>query len=385
MQGSGSIHIAIVAGETSGDQLGAGLIEALRSHYPQARFEGIAGPRMLAAGCESLYPMERLSVMGLVETAGRWPEVLTMRRDLLRRYRDDPPAAFIGVDAPDFNLSLERMLRETGVPTVHYASPSVWAWRRYRLPKIRRSVDRMLVLLPFEADFYAEHGIRADFVGHPLADQVTWTPGTVAARERLGLNEKGPVVALLPGSRMGEVGRLAGSMVGAARWLGGRKSGVRFVVPLIDSATTGRFQQAIDELHDRSAFTLLDGRAHDAMEAADVVLLASGTATLEALLVGRPMVITYRIHPMTWSIGRRMLHVPFVGLPNLLAGRLVAPELLQDAATPGRLGAAVLGLLNCAEGRERQTSTYAKIAQTLGSDASARAAQSVRDLLEERR
>ena len=329
--------------------------------------------------------MERLSVMGLIETAGRWPEALSMRRALLRRYRDDPPAVFIGVDAPDFNLSLERKLREGGVPTVHYASPSVWAWRRYRLPKIRRSVDRMLVLLPFEAEFYAEHGIRADFVGHPLADQVAWTPDTGAARERLGLAKKGPLVALLPGSRMGEVGRLARSMVGAARWLGGRKSGVRFVVPLIDSETTERFQQAIDESHDRSVFTLLDGRAHDAMEAADAVLLASGTATLEALLLGRPMVITYRMHPMTWSIGRRMLHVPYVGLPNLLAGRLVAPELLQDAATPSRLGAAVLGLLNSAHGRERQRAAYAAIAQTLGSDASARAAESVRDVLEHRR
>lgn len=378
------MRIAICAGEASGDFLGAGLVAALARRYPYATFEGIAGPRMQAAGCRSLYPMARLSVMGLVEVAGRMPEVMAMRRALVRRYAADPPNVYIGVDAPDFNLSLESRLRERGIPTVHYASPSVWAWRRYRLAKIRRSVDRMLVLFPFEETFYAEHGVRARFVGHPLAQQVTWTDDPQPARRRLGLSSEGAVVALLPGSRMSEVGMLAEPLVEAAEWLARRQTGVRFVVPLVDPATTGRFQQTIDALHERAVFTLLEGDAHSAMEAADAVLLASGTATLEALLMGRPMVITYRTHPVTWGIGRRMVHIPFVGLPNLLAGRGVAPELLQDAATGSRLGAELLGLLRDPGARQRQRDAWRSIAGTLGEDASERAADAVCELLEER-
>jgi lipid-A-disaccharide synthase len=328
--------------------------------------------------------MSRLSVMGLAEVLGRMPEVMRMRGALERRFAAQPPDVYIGVDAPDFNLALERRLRARGIPTVHYASPSVWAWRRYRLPKIRRSVDLMLVLLPFEQAFYQEHGIEARFVGHPLAQQVAWSDDPGPARRRLGLPLQGQVVALLPGSRMSEVSRLAEPMVGTARWLLRRRPGMRFVVPLTDPEIAGRFRQAMDPVRDRAAFTLLDGDAHCAMEASDVVLLASGTATLEALLMGRPMVITYRTHPATWSIGRRMLHVPFVGLPNVLAGRAVAPELLQELATPQRLGAEVLGLLEHAGARRRQRERYRQIAGTLGEDASERAADAVCELLEAR-
>lgn len=379
------MRIAICAGEASGDLLGAGLVEALSRRFPGAQFEGIAGPRMQAAGCRSLYPMSRLSVMGLVETAGRWPEVIRMRRALLARFGARPPDVFVGVDAPDFNLALERRLRERGVPTVHYASPSVWAWRRYRLPKIQRSVDRMLVLLPFERAFYARHGIDARFVGHPLADRLCWSDDPGPARRRLGLPARGPVVALLPGSRAGEVAALAAPMAGAACWLAARRPGIRFVVPLVDSGIARRFEQAAGAVRGRAELVLLDGDAPSAMESADAVLLASGTATLEALLLGRPMVITYRTHPLTWSIGRRMLHVPWVGLPNLLAARAVVPELLQDAATPARLGAELLALLARPAAAARQRAALRAIAGTLSTGASERAAEEVAALLESRR
>ena len=377
------MRVAIVAGEASGDLLGEGLIEALRERFPRARFEGIAGPRMQAAGCESLYPMERLSVMGLAEVAGRMPEVIRLRRRLARRWLADRPAVFVGVDAPDFNLHLEMRLRAAGVRTVHYVSPSVWAWRRYRLRKIRAGVDRMLALFPFEEAFYAAHGVPACFVGHPLADRLEEAPDPAPARARLGIAPHGPVVALLPGSRLTEVGAMGTSLVGAANWLARRRPDTRFVVPLVDRATRERFQQAIHTSQDGGAvFHLVDGDAHGAMQAADVVLLASGTATLEALLIGRPMVITYRTHPVTWAIGSRLLQVPCVGLPNLLAGRQVAPELLQHAATAPRLGAEVLALLRSPDARARQCAAWRAIAGTLRRGASERAASAVSSLLE---
>jgi lipid-A-disaccharide synthase len=378
------MRIAIFAGETSGDVLGAGLIAALRERLPAARFEGIAGPRMLALGCESLYPMDRLAVMGLVEVAGRYPEIMRLRGRLARRYLADPPDVYIGIDAPDFNLHLQMRLRRAGIPTVHYVSPSVWAWRRYRIRKIRAGVDRMLVLFPFEQAFYAGHGVDARFVGHPLADAIEGSEDTAAARRRLGLPARVPVVALLPGSRMMELDALADVMVGAAHWLAGRREAVRFVVPLVDYATRQRFQRAIDVSPGRAQFALLDGDAHTAMEAADVVLLASGTASLEALLLDRPMVITYRTHPLTWAIGRRLLHVPHVGLPNLLAGRAIVAELLQGDATPRRLGAEVLALLDSGAARAAQREAFRGIAHSLRNDASARAADAVVDLLQAR-
>jgi lipid-A-disaccharide synthase len=377
------MRIAVVAGEASGDLLGEGLVRALAARFPTARFEGIAGPRMQAAGCTSLYPMERLSVMGLAEVAARMPEVIRLRRRLARRLLSDPPAVFVGIDAPDFNLVLERRLRAGGVRTVHYVSPSVWAWRRYRLRKIRAGVDRMLVLFPFEADFYAREGIDARFVGHPLADQLEPVEDARPARARLGLRAEAPVVALLAGSRMTEVAALGDTLVETAHWLARRRPGIRFVVPFADRPTRERFQQSIDTSHGGAAFRLLDGDAHAAMEAADVVLLASGTATLEALLIGRPMVITYRTHPVTWAIGTRMVKLSHVGLPNLLAGRAVAPELLQDAATPRCLGAEVLALLDSPADRSRQRGSYRGIAATLRRGASERAAAAVAELVED--
>ncbi len=244
------MRIAIIAGEASGDLLGAGLIRAITARYPQARFEGIAGPRMTAAGCEVLYPMERLAVIGLLETYRRYRELRGVRRRLTIRFIDDPPDLFVGVDAPDFNLSLELTLRRAGISTVHYASPQVWAWRRYRLRKIRRAVDMMLTLFPFEEKFYRDRGVRARFVGHPLADIIPESPDQAAARAELGLEPGAEIVAMLPGSRLSEVSLLAGPMVCAARWLVLRRPGLRFVVPLVDDRVRDRFETALSACGD---------------------------------------------------------------------------------------------------------------------------------------
>jgi len=378
------MRIVIVAGETSGDILAAGLIKQLRQHLPQAHFEGIAGPRMQAQGCHSIYPMERLSVMGLFEAVGRYGEVLPLRWRLARQYRQQPPAMFIGVDAPDFNIHLEMNLRAAGIPTVHYVSPSLWAWRRYRIKKIRKAVDRMLVLFPFEKDFYSEQGVDAVFVGHPAADRLqAEAPG--AARMRLGLPANSTVIALLPGSRLSEVNYLSEVMVRTGRWLSTRVRNPRFVVPLVSAAIRKRFEQALGCFSGADLFHLLDGDAHSAVSAADVVLLASGTATLETLLLNRPMVITYIGHPLSWEIVSRMLQVKDVGLANLLAGHRVAPELLQYQATPQALGAEILALLNSPKARQRQLDAYQSIARTLRIDADANAAQAVIDILDKHR
>ena len=375
------MRIALFAGEASGDLLGAGLIRSLRSRFPLAQFEGIAGPLMQAEGCHSIYPMERLSVMGLAEVAGRMPEVLRMRAALARRYIETPPDVFVGIDAPDFNLHLEMRLKRAGIKIVHYVSPSVWAWRQYRLRKIKAGVDRMLVLFPFEAQFYARHGVEVRFVGHPLADELQFRPDCAQARSVLGLPCAGQVVALLPGSRNTEVEALAARLIDAAHWLAARRSRLSFVVPLINDSTHVRFARALDESPGPGVFKLVRGDARTAMAAADVVLLASGTATLEALLIGRPMVITYRTHPLTWAIGRRLLNVDQVGLPNLLAARPLVAELLQDAASAPRLGAEVLALLGNAQARSDQVGAFAAIAATLRNNASECAADAIAELI----
>jgi lipid-A-disaccharide synthase len=374
------LRVVITAGEASGDQLGAGLIEAIRSRRPDATFQGIAGPKMQAAGCESFYPMERLSVMGLFEAFGRFAEVIPMRRRLAKHLIADPPDVLVGVDAPDFNLSLELMVRRAGVPTLHYVSPSVWAWRRYRLKKITRAVDRMLVLFPFEREFYRQREIPVSFVGHPMADEIPMQSDRVAARRSLGLPEGGEYVALLPGSRVSEVRFLAEPLARTAAWLTQRRPELRFVAPLVDVATRSLFEAAAQRYAADLSIHLVDGRARDAMAAADAVLVASGTATLEALLLKRPMVITYRTLPLTWIIGRRMLHVDHVGLPNLLAGERLVPELLQREAVPERLGPPLLEFLQSPQRVRTLEQRFAEIHASLMNDASARAADAVLDV-----
>ena len=342
---TGPPAIAVVAGEASGDLLGARLMRAIRAAEPEARFSGIGGPEMEALGFDSFLPMERLSVMGLFEAVVRFIELLPERHRLAGRLRAAAPDVFVGIDAPDFNLSLERRLRASGIPTVHYVSPSIWAWRAYRAARMRRAADRILTLFPFEAELCRRNGIEARFVGHPLAEELG--PGDrSAARRRLGLPEEGPIVALLPGSRSREVRHVGGPLLETAAWLHRRRPELRFIAPMATPALHSEFQRMAD-VRGGAPVTRFDGESRAVMSAADVVVLASGTASLEAMLLRRPMVVAWRGLAPTWFILRRWLgrNVRFVALPNLLAGRRIVPELLQDEARPERLGPAVLRLL----------------------------------------
>lgn len=377
------MRIAIVAGEASGDLLGAGLIQAVHARLPQVRFEGIAGPRMAAAGCEVLCPAERLAVMGLVEVLGRYLELAGVRRQLAARWIADPPDVFIGIDAPDFNLGLERRLKDHGIATVHYVSPSVWAWRQYRLRKIARSTDLMLTLFPFESAFYTAHNVPVRFVGHPLADVIPLEINQATARRALDLPANGEMIALLPGSRITEVGALAATFLATAAHCFAQRPGLRFLVPLATARTRQLFEAALRD-HPDLPIHLYTGRAHEAMAAANAVLVASGTATLEALLLKRPMVVAYRQAPLTYAITKRLLRVPYVALPNLLAGQMLVPELLQDAAQPAALAAALLRYFTHPEEVNALQNSYKHIHHTLRRDASREAAAAVLDLAEAR-
>ncbi len=378
------MHVAMVAGELSGDLLGAGLMAALRERYPQARFSGIGGPEMLAQGFHSLAPLERLAVMGLVEVLRHLPELLRIRRALYQHWLAAPPQVFIGIDAPDFNLGLERRLRARGIPTVHYVSPSVWAWRPWRVRKIARAVSLMLTLLPFEEEFYRKHGVPVRHVGHPLADAIPPRSDPLLARQSLNLDwpADSVVVALLPGSRLGEVSRLGPVFLETARWLHARRPELRFLIP----AATSRLYEVLTALRERYApvppLTLARGHSRAVMAAADVALLASGTATLEAMLLKRPMVVAYRVAPATAWIARRLLTVSHFALPNLLAGREVVPEFIQEAATVANLGPAMLRWLDDATARKELVTEFDALHVRLRRDANRQAAAAVAELLE---
>ncbi|RMP63181.1 hypothetical protein ALQ18_01683 [Pseudomonas marginalis pv. marginalis] len=370
-----NLRIALVAGEASGDILGAGLMRALKAQHPAVEFIGVGGPLMQAEGLTSYFPMERLSVMGLVEVLGRLRELLARRKLLIRTLIEEKPDVFIGIDAPDFTLTIELKLRQAGIKTVHYVSPSVWAWRQKRVLNIREGCDLMLTLLPFEARFYEEKGVPVRFVGHTLADTIPLHADRAAARAELGLPD-GPLVALMPGSRGGEVGRLGALFFDAAERLQALKPGLRFVLPC---ASPQRRAQIETLLEGRNLpLTLLDGQSHLALAACDAVLIASGTATLEALLYKRPMVVAYRLAPLTFWILKRMVKSPYISLPNLLAQRLLVPELLQDDATPEALAQALLPLI---DGGEEQTRGFDDIHRTLRRDASNQAADAVLTLI----
>lgn len=377
------MRIGIVAGEASGDLLAAGLMDALRLRYPQARFEGIAGPRMRAAGCKALFDSEKLAVMGLVEVLRHLPELLSIRHRLRRHFLADPPDLFIGVDAPDFNLRLERQLRESGIPTVHYVSPSVWAWRQGRVRHIGRSVDRMLTLFPFEAGFYEQHDVEARFVGHPLADSIPLEVDCEAARRALGLTETGPVIALLPGSRLGEVRRLAAPFLQAALRCAAVRPELRFVAPMAGPAVRSLFERTAAQVAPGLNLVVVDGDAQQAMAAADVVLLASGTAALEALLLKRPMVVAYKLAPLSYALirGLRILRVPYYSLPNWLCGEAVVPELMQHAATPQALAAALLEWLEQPQRALVLRQRFERVHRQLRRGASAAAAEAVLELV----
>ena len=370
-----SLRIALVAGEASGDILGAGLMRALKAQHPAVEFIGVGGPLMQAEGLKSYFPMERLSVMGLVEVLGRLRELLKRRKQLIATLIAEKPDVFIGIDAPDFNLNIELKLRQAGIKTVHYVSPSVWAWRQKRVLKIREGCDLMLTLLPFEAKFYEEKGVPVRFVGHTLADTIPLEADRAAARAELGLPD-GPLVALMPGSRGGEVSRLGALFLDTAERLRAMRPGLRFVIPC---ANPERRAQLEELLAGRDLpVTLLDGQSHLALAACNAVLIASGTATLEALLYKRPMVVAYRLAPLTFWILKRMVKSPYVSLPNLLAQRLLVPELLQDDATVEALALTLSPLI---DGGEEQTRGFDEIHRTLRLDASNQAADAVLNLI----
>ncbi|WP_462401249.1 lipid-A-disaccharide synthase [Pseudomonas sp. Marseille-QA0332] len=374
----GQLCVALVAGEASGDILGAGLMRALKARHPDIRFIGVGGPLMEAQGLVSYFPMERLAVMGLVEVLGRLRELLKRRKALIQTFIAEKPDVFIGIDAPDFTLDIELRLRKVGIKTVHYVSPSVWAWRQKRVLKIREGCDLMLTLLPFEARFYEEQGVPVRFVGHPLADTIELQADRQAARAELGL-APGPLVALMPGSRGGEVARLGALFLDAAERLLELVPGVGFVMPCANAARRAQLEQMLEG---RSLpLTLLDGRSHQALAACDAVLIASGTATLEALLYKRPMVVAYRLAPLTYWILKRMVKSPYVSLPNLLAQRQLVPELLQEAATSEALAQTLAPLVD--DGRQ-QTEHFDQIHRVLRRDASNQAADAVLALLGDR-
>jgi lipid-A-disaccharide synthase len=379
------LPLALVAGEASGDNLGAGLIHALRERWPEAGFAGIAGPRMQEAGCEAWYHAEELAVMGLAEILRHLPRLLRLRGELLGRLAAARPCAYVGIDSPEFNLRIAARMKAQGVPAVQYVSPQVWAWRQGRVRTIGGAVDLVLCLLPFEAGFYAEHSVRAVFVGHPLADRIPLDSDPVGARAALGLPGSGRIVAVLPGSRRGEVARLGAPFAATIAWLAGREPDLAFVAPMANAAARALFEQALREHAPGIDVRLQDGDAQQAMAAADVVLLASGTATLEAALVKRPMVVAYRVAPLTSWLLRDLglVRSAHFSQPNLLAGRELVPEYFQEQARPELLGPAVLGQLERAD-RAQLLEEFRTIHLQLRRDASRRAADAILELIDER-
>ena len=377
--------------------MAASLIRALRELRPDASFIGVAGPRMQAAGCATLVDQERLAVMGLVAVLRHLPEVLRLRRQLGDYFLAQPPDLFVGVDAPDFNLTLERRLRRAGIPTAHLVSPTVWAWRPGRVKGLRRAVDLVLSIFPFEEPFLRERGVPVRYIGHPLADDIPLETDRAAARQALGLPPAGPVIALLPGSRTSEVGLLARPFLETAAWCLARRPDLRFVVPLVSPRLRGLFEKILAEsgLEARfaltapataTALTLVDGQGREAMTAADLVLSASGTATLEALLLQRPLVVGYRVDPLTYWLVKtlKLIKVPHVAMANLLAGEELAPEFLQDRCRAELMGPALLALLEDPERVATIRATYGRIHRDLRRGASQEAARALLELVPER-
>jgi lipid-A-disaccharide synthase len=372
------VTIGIVAGEASGDALGAQLIRAVQARMPHARFAGVGGPRMESAGCELWYPLDKLALRGIVEVLPRVPELIGIRRDIVRRLRQAKAPLFVGIDAPDFNLGLERRLKRQGVRTIHYVSPSVWAWRRERIDAIAHAADRLLALFPFEPALYEHAKLAVTFVGHPLAAAAATASSRRETRELLKLESSRPVFALLPGSRMGELEMHSELMLKTAAEIFEAQPEARFVVPLVSREAREFFERTQYRLQfEMLPMTLLYGHADHALRAADVGIVASGTATLEAAMSGCPHVVFYRVNPVTAGIVRRKLLLPYVGLPNILAGKFVVAEFLQDHATVANLARATLNLYDDTVTRRRLESLFAVMAKTLAADTETLAADAV--------
>lgn len=374
--------IVLVAGETSGDNLGAKLIEALRQRFPNARFAGIAGPRMIAAGCEPWERAESLAVLGIFEILPHLRRLLAIRRHLLARMDADPPDVYVGVDAKEFNLRLMPRLKARGIRTVQYVSPQVWAWRQGRVRTIGAAADLVLCLLPFEKQFYDAHAVAAEFVGHPLADQIPLRMEKAPTRAALGLDPEATYIGLLPGSRRGEASRLSPDFAATVAWLSRHRPDLKFIAPMANAAVRLEFESALRKADVLDRVLLFDGFSQEVIAASDVVLLASGTATLEATLVKRPMVVAYRLGALTSFLLKRLklFKAQFFAQPNLLAGRAIVPEYFNDEVRANVLGPAILAQLT-REDRAALVQTFTQIHQTLRRDASSRAADAIAQLL----
>ena len=372
----------MVAGEASGDQLAAPLIAALKARRNPILFAGIGGPRMEVHGFQSHFPMDKLSVRGYAEVLWHYREILAIRRRMLRGLLAERPDVFIGVDASDFNLGLERKLKDAGIPAVHYVSPSVWAWRGWRVRKIARSVNRILVMFPFEQPLYEKAGVPVTYVGHPLADLIPLEPKKHEARAALRLPAGKLIVALLPGSRRSEMQYMAQSFIQAAHRFRQEVHDVHFVCPTVTRETRDMFERTVHEQQRTDLpLTLLFGHSHEALEAADLALVASGTATLETALFKTPMVIAYRQAPITWALMRTMIYLPYVGMPNILAGEKLVPEYLQDDANPAALAGALLTLLRDTAAQRRQVERFREFHHLLRQNAADKAALAVLELI----
>ncbi|MDG0807189.1 lipid-A-disaccharide synthase [Pectobacterium brasiliense] len=375
------LTIGLVAGETSGDILGAGLIRALKEKVPDARFVGVAGPRMQAEGCEAWYEMEELAVMGIVEVLGRLPRLLKIRRDLTQRFSELQPDVFVGIDAPDFNITLEGNLKKRGINTIHYVSPSVWAWRQKRVFKIGKATNLVLAFLPFEKAFYDRFNVPCRFIGHTMADAMPLHPDKLAARATLGIAPDVPCLALLPGSRGAEVEMLSEDFLNTAVLLRQHFPDLEIVVPLVNSKRREQFERIKSSVVPDLRVHLLDGQAREAMIASDAALLASGTAALECMLAKCPMVVGYRMKPFTFWLAQRLVKTPWVSLPNLLAGRELVAEQLQTDCTPDKLAAALLPLFADTEKMAELRATFVDLHQQIRCNADEQAAQAVLELV----
>ncbi|MGX7002791.1 lipid-A-disaccharide synthase [Caballeronia sp. KNU42] len=379
------LRVAMVAGEPSGDLLAASLLEGLNERLPAGtQFNGIGGPRMTAAGFDAHWPMDKLTVRGYVEALKHIPEILGIRNELKRQLLAEPPSVFIGVDAPDFNFGLEHALRDAGIPTVHFVCPSIWAWRGGRIKKIVKAVDHMLCVFPFETALMEKAGIASTYVGHPLADEIPLVPDVEGARRALGLPEGGPIIAVLPGSRRSEIALIGPTFFDAMELMQLREPGVRFVMPAANAGLRELLQPLV-AAHPNLALTITEGNAQVAMTAADAILVKSGTVTLEAALLKKPMVISYKVPWLTGQIMQRQGYLPYVGLPNILAGRFVVPEILQHFATPEALADATLQQLNDEANRATLTEIFTEMHHALRQNTAQRASEAVAQVLETRR
>jgi lipid-A-disaccharide synthase len=374
-------RIVIVAGEASGDLLGGELIHALRQYFPTARFEGIAGPNMIAAGCEALFPIDALSFM-LLEVFKQLPRILSIRRQLLRSIKNDPPLLYIGIDAPDFNLPVELKVHKQGIKTVHYVSPSVWAWRRGRLKTIAKATDLMLTLFPFEAAFYEEHNLSALFVGHPLADQIPLVNDKASARQQLQLPTDKLMVALLPGSRHGEIERIGPLFLQAAKLCLAAIPTVQFITPMVNAEREAQFRAQLQVIAPELPITIVQGQSSLVMAAADSILVASGTATLEAMLHKKPMVVGYIMSKLTFALGRMLVDIKYLSLPNLLHDKALVSEFVQHNATPENFANAIVEQLQHPEKFTMLLEQFTQTHQQLKQNASEQAAKAIKALLD---